>query len=116
MKKVLTFVYRNDLGDCTNNGLTSIVNRVWLVSDFDDLDPKVMDELEVINAEEPILCLIPGVKRGMIMGRWLNDIAVPFDIYKSSKHYMAGGNFIYTSDSRFPGDAPISVHDRLENN
>jgi hypothetical protein len=28
--------------------------------------------------------------------------------------YMAGGNFIYTSDSRFPNRYPIAVHDRTE--
>lgn len=28
--------------------------------------------------------------------------------------YMAGGNFIYTSDSRFPSDYPLSLHDRIE--
>lgn len=27
---------------------------------------------------------------------------------------MAGGNFVYTSDSRFPSMQPISVHDRWE--
>jgi hypothetical protein len=28
--------------------------------------------------------------------------------------WMAGGNFIWTSDSRFPSDYPIAVHDRQE--
>jgi hypothetical protein len=27
---------------------------------------------------------------------------------------MFGGNFIYSSDSRFPSDAPIRIHDRYE--
>jgi len=40
--------------------------------------------------------------------------AVPAGIYKSNKHSMFGGNFIHTSDSRFPGRAPIPVHDRVE--
>ena len=29
-------------------------------------------------------------------------------------HLMFGGNFIYTSDSRFPNKYPIPVHDRFE--
>jgi hypothetical protein len=29
---------------------------------------------------------------------------------------MFGGNFIHTSDSRFPSSAPIAVHDRVESN
>jgi hypothetical protein len=44
------------------------------------------------------------------------NFAVPAGIYKSGRHSMFGGNFIHTSDSRFPAKAPISVHDRLENN
>lgn len=28
--------------------------------------------------------------------------------------WMMGGNFIWSSDSRFPGDYPIPVHDRRE--
>ena len=27
---------------------------------------------------------------------------------------MAGGNFAYTSDSRFPSSYPLSLHDRVE--
>ena len=38
------------------------------------------------------------------------------DLLKSNTHSMFGGNFIYTSDSRFPSRAPIQVHDRVENN
>lgn len=30
------------------------------------------------------------------------------------QHHMFGGNFIHTSDSRFPSDYPIPVHDRIE--
>jgi len=32
----------------------------------------------------------------------------------SGKHYMFGGTFIYSSDSRFPADYPIPLHDRTE--
>lgn len=28
--------------------------------------------------------------------------------------YMAGGNFVYSSDSRFPSKYPIPIHDRRE--
>ena len=40
--------------------------------------------------------------------------AKPASLVKSNSQCMMGGNFIYTSDSRFPGDAPIPVHDRVE--
>ena len=29
-------------------------------------------------------------------------------------HWMFGGNFVFTSDGRFPNDYPIPVHDRRE--
>lgn len=38
--------------------------------------------------------------------------ATPLDY--GEKWYMAGGTFVYTSDSRFPTDYPIPLHDRTE--
>jgi hypothetical protein len=40
--------------------------------------------------------------------------AVPRDVLESGKWYMFGGNFIYTSDSRFPTKEPIKIFDRVE--
>ena len=106
MKKVLTFVFKHPLGDCTNNGLTSKVNNLDLYYDVTEADYEALDALD-----EDVLVL---VKRGSFQGRALGDIAVPFSILKAGRWSMAGGNFVYTSDSRFPSEAPISVHDRVE--
>ena len=111
MKKVLTFALRHSLGDCTNNGLTSRQDSIWLYSDVDINNPAIREELAAINEKNEILVL---VKRGLFLGRQLPDIAVPFSILDSGRHSMAGGNFVYTSDSRFPSGSPISVHDRVE--
>ena len=35
-------------------------------------------------------------------------------VKKGNVGYMFGGNFIHTSDSRFPNDYPIPIHDRQE--
>ena len=40
--------------------------------------------------------------------------AEPVDKPEGKVGPMFGGNFIYTSDSRFPNDYPIPVHDRFE--
>jgi len=40
--------------------------------------------------------------------------AKPASLLKNNTQSMCGGNFVYTSDSRFPARAPISVHDRVE--
>jgi len=106
MKRVLTFVFKHPLGDCTNNGLTSKVNNVDLYSEVTE------EDYEFLNAlDEDVLIL---VKRGSFQGYSLGDIAVPWSLYKEGRRSMAGGNFVYTSDSRFPSEAPISVHDRVE--
>ena len=103
MSNILTFVLRNPLGDSTANGLTSKVNQVDLhygdTVDLADLDNIPDDELVLVERQ--------------LFGEeaWY---AVPAGIYKSNKHSMFGGNFIHTSDSRFPGRAPIPVHDRVE--
>ena len=102
MKKILTFPLRHNLGDCTANGLTSRVNMVDLY--YGEVNTEVLDELE-----EDVLVLI---KRNL-WGRNA-DYAVPYSIIKEGVHSMFGGNFIYTSDSRFPDDRPIPVHDRVE--
>jgi hypothetical protein len=39
---------------------------------------------------------------------------VPKSLLDSGKWTMFGGNFVYTSDSRFPSNSPIAVHDRVE--
>lgn len=42
-------------------------------------------------------------------------IAAPDEqVYETSGARMFGGNFVWSSDSRFPGRAPIPVHDRFE--
>jgi len=43
-------------------------------------------------------------------------VLVPVDCPKDGRQgpYMFGGNFVYTSDSRFPSDTPIKVFDRRE--
>lgn len=106
MKKILTSVYKHPLGDCTNNGLTSKASSLDLYYNVTKADYEALDALD-----EDVLVLI---HRGSFQGRPLGDIAVPFSILKSGHHSMAGGNFVYTSDSRFPGNSPISVHDRVE--
>ena len=104
MKKVLTFVYKNSLGDCTNHGLTSKYDHLNLY--YGQLNEEEINELpeDSLILIERVLCGEPA------------HYAVPVEIYKSGRHSMAGGNFVYTSDSRFPEKAPLSVHDRVENN
>lgn len=100
MKTVLTFVLRNSLGDCSNNGLSSKEDSIIMhYGGGLDLDMIPDDELVLVERT--------------LFGKESN-YAIPAAILKSGRHPMFGGNFIYTSDSRFPSDAPLKVHDRLE--
>ena len=102
MKGLRCSVLRHGDGmDCTLNGVSSKHDNVILV--WDDV-PGIFKpsedcpELRLIErnghlaAYPPDSCFLEGV------GKW----------------YMSGGNFIYASDSRFPNEYPIPVHDRYE--
>jgi hypothetical protein len=98
---LLVFVYRSNDGDCTNGGVTSRFDKFILVG-------KGVDPVFGSSEETPILYL---VRRK----RFEDMIAVPI-LPKNEDGWtgMFGGNFIYTSDGRFPSGQPIKVHDRFE--
>ena len=111
MKGLLVWVYRNAGngmfdGDTTNGGISSKHTKFILVGDG-------VDEVFSVTDDIPAIRLI----NRLIMGRefW---IAAPLDakfIGESGGYpYMFGGNFLYSSDSRFPSDAPIKIFDRKE--
>ena len=95
-------VYRNTLGDSTNNGISSEKhnNRLAVPCKHGN-----WSEEEAITAGFELLEL--GCKGGV------NNF-----IPKGSKRWnMNGGNFAYSSDSRFSetyGNAPVAIHDRVE--
>lgn len=105
MSNILTFVLRNSMGDSTNNGLSSREDSI-ILHHGDGVD---LADLTLIPDDELVL-----VER-QLFGKpaWY---AKPAGLLKSQTHTMFGGNFIHTSDSRFPSSAPIAVHDRVESN
>ena len=85
------------------------------------------DEVCVMNVEGPFEPTedCPGVMliEGPATNAGPNPILVPVELIDSGKWYMFGGNFGYTSDSRFkkalkamaPGfTGAIKIHDRVE--
>lgn len=110
MKQLLTFPLRNSLGDTTNNGLSSKVSNAYLVWDVDPLnEDQILEDFYNEKGEDFFVA-----KERTLFGKY-SMVAVPYSIWKSGRHSMMGGNFLYTSDSRFPSDAPIAIHDRVEN-
>lgn len=97
-------VYRDSrLGDCTNNGISAHASDLYILAEqkgpFEPEDIRQCVYIEWRNCcgEQYIDC-----KPAYFPKRW----------------YMAGGNFLYTSDSRFreitKSKYPISIHDRYE--
>ena len=121
-KGLLVNVYRNSLGDCTNNGVSSKFNSLTLVSD--EKGSQVFDAREDRPAlyvakwyGELIAC--PENLEATVANDCQEHLKriVREDSRSSIKHlngWMFGGNFIYSSDSRFPDRRPIAVFDRRE--
>lgn len=102
-KGILVFVLRSDV-DCTNGGLTTKHDKFVLIGDG-------LPEIFEPSEDSPPLYLIRRkfpAKDGSGMRDYLHASTTP------SQSGMFGGNFVYSSDSRFPNDYPISVHDRFE--
>lgn len=102
-------VLRSTLGDCTNGGVS---NR----SDSFDLFASHLSYAQVAD-----YCIEKSIDVNKVLKlvyrEHLNYLhAEP--IIDRNKRYMAGGNFIYTSDSRFKELTnvryPVSIHDRTE--
>lgn len=104
MKALLTFVLKSTLGDCTASGLTSRQDKILLTSE----DGTIEGPFSTENHHNPDADFLVLKKRGNYM------YAVPNSILKEGVHSMMGGNFVWTSDSRFPNSYPIPVHDRVE--
>lgn len=87
--------------DCTNGGVSAQRSQMLLVDGEDDV-PAEVNGL-------PVLVL---VRRNIGGQPYLH--AKP--VSAGTSHTMFGGNFIYTSDSRFRElcQYPIPIHDRIE--
>jgi len=103
MKGLLVSIYRDGFGDCTNGGVSARVKQAVITGDLVDCD---VFESTALQPEMVI------VERNIGRNTYLH--AVPKDLLESGKWTMFGGNFLYSSDSRFPSDQPIAIHDRVE--
>jgi hypothetical protein len=88
-------IYRPDY-DCTNNGLSSQHDRITIVG----------------------AGYQPGSARADAPAFFLRELGGAINLYPADVgrpgEYMFGGNFAFCSDSRFPNQYPIPVHDRRE--
>ena len=98
-------ILKDNLGDCSNNGLSARYDRLQMISESEMLD--------FVGNTENVVVRIDRLLFGKIM-----PVLVPFELYRDYKTHrlpvMFGGNFAYTSDSRFNWDYPLPIHDRVE--
>lgn len=104
MKALPIYVYKNGSRDCTNNGISSRYNTLYLIceSGFIDIDENNMPE----NAVKLVTRHIFGKDYKYI------------EPYQKATQigYMNGGNIAYSCDSRFSelSQYPLPIHDRQE--
>ena len=95
-------IYRDHLGDSTNGGMSSRHKEVLII-----VDRGLPLEFDENNPPENLVVLETG-----FMGR---KYLRPFKSADPNKTgYMFGGNFAYSSDSRFPFDYPLGIYDRQD--
>lgn len=107
VKGLTAEVFRSSLGDCTNGGISSARRRLYILA-------PCAEQLCVPFEPEDIRECVEVIHRNV--GHLMYVNCRP--LYCKNRWYMAGGNFLYTSDSRFQEITgvpyPISIHDRYE--
>lgn len=95
-------VYRDSLGDCTNRGISATRDSLYILGCDGPLEPGDLRE-----------CV--KIEHRRVMG---SEYLSAKPVYFPDRWYMAGGNFLYTSDSRYREHTgisyPVSIHDRYE--
>lgn len=116
-------IYKNGLTGCTNNGVSDRNDKLLIVGIYNSMTKEFIPFTEAegfvdidFNSEEDMnkdnLCVI------VLRELWNeahNYIASVKDIL-SGRWLMFGGNFGWTSDSRFRRlyELPLPIHDRIE--
>lgn len=98
-------IYRSDYDSTCNgcHGMRSVILTGPGVS-----GPWTDDDLAKTTL--PVVKLV----RRLLSGREYLHAEPVGDCPKDMVGWMSGGTFIYSHDSRFPSDYPISLHDRCE--
>ena len=101
LRGLLVEVYRGRF-ESTNNGISSRYHTLLLVGDG---VPEIFEESD----DHPTVKLMTRNVGGRVY-----KYVQPLMDENDKTWFMFGGNFVYTSDSRFPNTYPLSIHDRVE--
>lgn len=94
------------IGNCSAGGISSRCKEVTLIGIPGEIEIEGVFEA---TEERPAVRI---VKRFLFGRNYYH--AEPIDDDGKNHWYSSGGTFIYTSDSRFPFDYPLPLHDRKE--
>lgn len=118
-------VYHSPYGDCTNGGISAKPDDLYLAACDPDQDLPEKGLAYAFGMEDFADWLTWDLGEDDLNNRTLVLVkrtlggkpcwyAAP--LYSPPGMYgpMFGGNFLWTSDSRFPTAAPLPIHDRFE--
>ena len=101
MKAIEASIYEDKwIGNCSNKGISSRFDRVLILCEDGFID---------VDGTEENLCEVRYITFGGHTHYFVEPVAEPQGI-----GWMSGGSIVYTSDSRFPFDYPLTLHDRQE--
>lgn len=117
-KGIIVEVFKPAMGDCSNGGFSSYCKELTLVG------PGIPEIFEA-SPERPAVVLklrwgiggklpvLPAGTTGEATNPYVH--AEPaYPVPAGERGWMFGGCAVYSSDSRFPFDYPIKLHDRAE--
>lgn len=97
-------IFKSNLGDCSNGGISSRFNEILLICDEGFIN---IDE----NNPPENLCKLVERDLGFTVYKHIEPVAKANGV-----GWMAGGTLVYTCDSRFRrmSEYPLVLHDRTE--
>lgn len=106
-------IFRNmQFGDCSNHGISSKYDQVFLVGVTKGVDPTLVANIQIFEYDENDERCVLLHKAGS------RYCLVPKHLYESDPRpwTMFGGSFAYSSDSRIDDiqKGPFAIHDRVE--
>jgi hypothetical protein len=100
---LMVSIYRaSRIGDCTNGGVSSKYDTAVLIGAEGPFEPSDTTPALYLTSFRGRLIATPEPLSGKALSG------------ASGKWWMFGGNYVSSSDSRFPNDYPIPVYDRNE--
>lgn len=111
LKGLSAYVYKTtglDGLDCTNGGISSRHDRL-IILPTESIKEKGIVIPRIFNVD---VNYFDGIY--LFYRKQFGDLIASYEDYGKGPWYMFGGNFLWSSDGRFPSKNPIKIFDRRE--